>query len=257
MSELFHIVIPARLGSTRLPEKPLRVIAGRPMIVHTVERARDAGASSVTVATDSDRIAEALTGQGIDVLLTDAVLASGTDRVAAVVERRGWADDVVVVNLQGDEPLAPPRAIRMVARALTADRDAEIATLSVAIESVEAFFDPAVVKVVVDAAHRALYFSRAPIPWPRDGFASDRTRFPIGFVPERHIGLYAYRAGFLARFRSLPGSRLEAVEVLEQLRVLEAGGRIAVARFDGAFPGGVDTEADLARVEAALAGVAN
>ncbi len=245
----FVVAIPARLGSTRLPRKPLRVIAGKPLIGHVVERAREAGAAEVVVATDAREIADAVDGLGIAVCMTRADHPSGTDRLAEVARQRGWADELAVVNLQGDEPLAPPSGIRAVAATLAAHPDCPMATLATAIDSAEQLFDPNVVKVVRDARGVALYFSRAPMPWARDAFAQSRQQLPEGLPFLRHIGIYGYRAGFLRAFTDLPQGTLERAESLEQLRVLEAGHRIAVSIAPEPFPPGVDTEADALRVE--------
>lgn len=246
----FVVAIPARYGSTRLPGKPLQVLAGEPMIVHVLRRAMEAGALEVVVATDDSRIAEVVAQQGATVCMTSPELASGTDRLAVAASQLGWSDDRIVVNLQGDEPLAPPSAIAAVAR-LLADSGAHLATLAQAITDSEELFNPHCVKVVRTAGGDALYFSRAPVPWDRDGFASDRLSLKGGHWL-RHIGLYAYRSGDLKRFAALPQGRLEHVECLEQLRAMEAGWRIAVGVSPQLFPPGVDTPEDLARVEAAL-----
>lgn len=243
----FIVAIPARFGASRLPGKPLRLIAGVPMVVHVARRALAAGAREVVVATDDARIAEALAGEPLRVCMTRADHASGTDRLAECADQLGWADAQIVVNLQGDEPFAPPEGIRAVAETLAASA-AEMATLGTPVEDSETLFDPNAVKLVRDANGLALYFSRAPIPWQRDQFARDR----LGADPSaalRHIGIYAYRAGFLRRFAALPPGRLEQLEALEQLRVLEAGHRIAIGLTPVPFPPGVDTEADLARAE--------
>jgi 3-deoxy-manno-octulosonate cytidylyltransferase (CMP-KDO synthetase) len=247
----FVVAIPARYASTRLPGKPLRDIDGAPMIVHVVRRAREAGAREVVVATDDARIAQALAPLDVPVCMTDAAHVSGTDRLAECAARCGWRHDTIVVNLQGDEPLAPPSAIAAVARAL--DRSgAELATLATPITHAAELFDPNCVKLVRDARGLALYFSRAPIPWHRDAFMHDRVRLPAG-PWLRHIGLYAYRVAALREFAAMPAGSLEQIESLEQLRVLEAGWRIAVELTPAPFPAGVDTEADLARVIAHLA----
>lgn len=243
----FIVAIPARFGASRLPGKPLRLIAGVPMVVHVARRALAAGAREVIVATDDARIAEALAGEPLRVCMTRADHASGTDRLAECADRLGWADDQIVVNLQGDEPFAPPEGIRAVADTLAASA-ADMATLGTPVEDIDTLFDPNAVKLVRDTQGMALYFSRAPIPWQRDQFARDR----LGADPSvalRHIGIYAYRAGFLRRFATMPAGRLEQLEALEQLRVLEAGHRIAVGLTPVPFPPGVDTEADLARAE--------
>ena len=249
----FVVAIPARFGATRLPGKPLRLIAGEPMIVHVARRAVEAGAAAVVIATDDPRIADAVAPLGLDVCMTSPSHASGTDRLAEVATLRGWTDDRIVVNLQGDEPLAPPAAIRCVADTLAASA-APIATLATPIRDTRELFDPNAVKLVRDAHGLALYFSRAPIPWHRDAFAQDRVNLPP-HTWLRHIGLYAYRAGALRAFAAMPAGALERIESLEQLRVLEAGWRIAVALSPEPFPAGVDTEDDLQRVEAHLQGL--
>ena len=246
----FVVAIPARLGSTRLPRKALCLLAGEPMVVHVAQRALGAGAAEVVVATDAQEIADAVSGLPVRVVMTRADHASGSDRLAEVATRLAWPDERIVVNLQGDEPLAPAAGIRAVA-ALLAGSDAPMATLATPIASREEHADPACVKVVCDRAGHALYFSRAPMPWPRDGYerlAADATTPAL----LRHIGIYAYRAGFLRDYTALPPGRLERIESLEQLRVLEAGHRIAVGITPEPFPGGVDTPADLARVDALL-----
>jgi 3-deoxy-manno-octulosonate cytidylyltransferase (CMP-KDO synthetase) len=249
----FIVAIPARYASTRLPGKPLQPIAGVPMVVHVVGRAMAAGASEVVVATDDARIQAALAGSGARVVMTRAEHASGSDRLAEAATALGWPDEAIVVNLQGDEPLAPASGIRAVARVLAAS-DAPMATLATPIASAAELFDPNCVKLVRDAAGRALYFSRAPVPWPRDAFARDRGVLPQGTPFLRHIGLYAYRAGFLRRFAALAPTPVERAESLEQLRALEHGHAIAVGLAPEPFPGGVDTPEDLARVERVLAG---
>lgn len=248
----FIVAIPARYGSTRLPAKPLRAIAGVPMVVRVARRALQAGARQVVVAVDDERIAGALQGQGVDICMTRADHASGSDRLAECAARYGWPDDAIVVNLQGDEPFAPAAGIREVARALAED-DAPMATLATPITEAHELFDPNVVKLVHDARGRALYFSRAPLPWARDAFAASRDTLP-GDVPFlRHIGIYAYRAGFLRRYTGLSRTPLEQAESLEQLRVLEHGHAIAVRLTPEPFPPGIDTEADLERAERWLA----
>lgn len=244
----FIVAIPARYGSTRLPAKPLRDIGGVTMVARVAQRALQAGASQVVVAVDDARVATALEGQGVDVCMTRADHASGSDRLAEVAAHYGWPDDAIVVNLQGDEPFAPAAGIREVARALAED-DAPVATLATPIADAHELFDPNVVKLVRGADGRALYFSRAPLPWARDAFAADRTTLPSDVPFLRHIGIYAYRAGFLARYTGLSRTPLEQAESLEQLRVLEHGFPIAVRLTPEPFPPGIDTEADLARAE--------
>ncbi len=244
----FVVAIPARHGSTRLPGKPLLPIAGVPMIVHVARRALQAGAREVVVATDDQRILDALAGSGVDVVLTRADHASGTDRLAELAALRGWDETTIVVNLQGDEPLAPASGIRAVALALAAS-NSPMATLATPVQSAEELFDPNCVKLVRDASNRALYFSRAPIPWPRDAFTTERESLPDGIPFLRHIGIYAYRAGFLGTLAALPRTSLEIAESLEQLRALEHGHSIIVAIAPESFPAGVDTADDLERVE--------
>lgn len=249
----FIVAIPARFGSTRLPGKPLRLLGGDPLVLRVVRRARAAGAAVVVVATDDMRVAQALVGTDVEVCMTRPDHASGSDRLAECAARLGWPDDSVVVNLQGDEPFAPAAGIRAVA-AILDDDDAPMATLAAPIGSARQWFDPNCVKLVCDVRQRALYFSRAPLPWARDALASDRTQLPPGVTVLRHIGIYAYRAGFLKTFAGLPPTPLERAESLEQLRALEHGHAIAVRITPEPFPPGVDTEDDLARAEHLLEG---
>ncbi len=243
----FIVAIPARFAATRLPGKPLRLIGGTPLVVHVARRALAAGARQVVLATDDARVADAVALPGVTVCMTRPEHGSGTDRLAECAEQLGWDAQQIVVNLQGDEPFAPPAGIRAVAD-LLAQQGTEMATLTEPMRDLDSVFDANAVKVVCDTAGHALYFSRAPIPWDRDRFA--RERIGAAAAWQRHIGIYAYRAGFLRRFSQLPAGRLEQLESLEQLRVLEAGYRIAVATTPAAFPPGVDTEADLQRAEA-------
>lgn len=249
----FIVAIPARMGALRLPGKPLRLLGSEPLILHVVRRALEAGAAEVVVATDDVRIAEALWQTPVRVCMTGTQHASGSDRLAECAEQLGWDDACIVVNLQGDEPFAPALGIRAVAQCL-ADSSAPMATLAARIEDTDMLFDPNVVKLVRAANGDALVFSRAPIPWHRDAFARDRLALPPGEWL-RHIGIYAYRAGFLRRFAAMPQGRLERIESLEQLRALEAGERIAVAIAPVAFPPGVDTEADLAYAQMRIANI--
>ena len=244
----FVVAIPARYASQRLPGKPLLPIAGEAMVLHVARRALAAGAREVVVATDDARIAQALNGSGVRVVMTRADHISGSDRLAECVRIRGWSDETVVVNLQGDEPLAPTSGIRAAAQALI-DSDGPMATLATPFGSVEEFLDPNCVKVVVDRNGRALYFSRAPVPWPRDAFAKTKHALPSEMPFLRHIGIYAYRAGFLQTFTKLAPTPLERAESLEQLRALEHGYAIAVGLAPEPFPPGVDTPADLVRVQ--------
>jgi 3-deoxy-manno-octulosonate cytidylyltransferase (CMP-KDO synthetase) len=242
----FIVAIPARYGATRLPGKPLRLIAGEPMVAQVARRALAAGAREVVVATDDERIAQAVRDYPLRVCMTRADHPSGTDRLAECARQLGWHDRQIVVNLQGDEPFAPIEGIQAAARAL-AQGNAPMATLAIGFEDTATLFDPNAVKVVCDASGRALYFSRAPVPWQRDRFARDQVGVLAPGSVLRHIGIYAYRAGFLDTFTRLPPGRLEQLEGLEQLRVLEAGHAIAVAVSPVPFPPGVDTEADLER----------
>ncbi len=249
----FKIVIPARYGSTRLPGKPLLPVAGKPMIVHVCERALEAG-SEVFLATDDERIREAVAGLPVEALMTRPEHSSGTERIAEVADALGWPDDAIVVNLQGDEPLMRPQLIRDLAEALAGQGEARVATLAAPILNPAEVFDPNAVKVVTDQGGHALYFSRAPIPWHRETFGKAAPRLPDDFPWLRHIGIYAYSAGFLREYVGWPASRLEAVEALEQLRILWRGERILVLPVDSAPEAGIDTEADWRRVEAVLAG---
>ena len=244
----FRIVIPARHASTRLPGKPLADICGKPMIVRVLERVRAAAAVEVCVATDHEGVRDAVLAAGGEVVMTRADHPSGTDRLAEVAILRAWADEDIVVNVQGDEPLIDPAIIAAVAAALAADPEAAIATAAHALASVDEAFNPNVVKVVCDAAGRALYFSRAPIPWARDAFGERRDVLPAGLAMRRHVGLYAYRVGFLRRYAELAPSPLEHWEALEQLRALWHGYRIQVLDLASAPAAGVDTPEDLERV---------
>jgi 3-deoxy-manno-octulosonate cytidylyltransferase (CMP-KDO synthetase) len=249
----FVVIVPARLAATRLPRKPLADIGGVPMIVRVARGATASGALRVVVAADSAEIVDACAAHRVDALLTRVDHATGTDRLAEAVERLGLADDTIVVNVQGDEPLMPAAVVRRVAEALAQRPDCAIATACHPLHDAAEFFSPNVVKVVVDATGRALYFSRAPIPWSRDGFAAQRDRLPSGLPARRHIGLYAYRAGFLRRYPHLPPTPLEQHESLEQLRALAHGFGIAVLELPEALPPGVDTAEDLERVRALTA----
>jgi len=249
----FRVIIPARLASTRLPGKALLDLGGAPMIVRVWQAAMHSGAIEVWVATDDERIVAAVEAAGGRALLTSPDHASGSARLAEVVERLGWSDETIVVNVQGDEPLIDPVLVRRVADVLSLDERASMATAGWPIVTVEEFLDPNVVKVVCDGQGRALYFSRAPIPWPRDAFASERSALPADLPARRHVGLYAYRAGFLRRFAALPASPLEGIEALEQLRALWHGHVIRVIDCEREPAPGVDTADDLARVRAMFA----
>jgi 3-deoxy-manno-octulosonate cytidylyltransferase (CMP-KDO synthetase) len=250
----FLVVIPARYASTRLPGKPLVDIGGKPMIVRVAERARRTSASRVLIATDHDEVYAAAQAHGYDVVMTRADHASGTDRLAEVAAQLDLDDDQIVANVQGDEPLMDPAIVEHVAAVLEDDGDAAVATAAHPIHSPADFFNPNVVKVVCDGQGYALYFSRAPIPYARDAFAGLRGKpvtsapLPAGLPALRHIGIYAYRAGFLRRYSMLPPAPIEQFEALEQLRVLWSGQRVRVATVDQAPEAGVDTLEDLDRV---------
>lgn len=253
----FTVIIPARLASTRLPRKPLADIAGKPMVVRVAERAMLSGAAQALVAADSEEIIAACGAHGVPAVLTRADHASGSDRLAEAVDLLNLPDDAIVVNLQGDEPLMDPTLVGAVARLLAQRPDASIATSAHPIANLADFASPNVVKVVTDAHGCALLFSRAPLPWWRDGFASGITELPHAPAALRHIGLYAYRAAFLREFPRLPAPPLETCEGLEQLRALWHGYRIAVHVSEQAPAPGVDTAADLERVRALWPRTAN
>lgn len=246
----FKVVIPARYASTRLPAKPLADITGKPMVVRVVELALKSAATEVVVATDDVRVRDAVVAHGHAALMTRSDHPSGTDRIAEVALQRGWSSDDIVVNVQGDEPLLDPALIDEVAQALASDPEASIATAAHPLADMAEFLNPNVVKVTTTAAGRALYFSRAPIPWHRDGFAAQREQFPAGFLARRHIGLYAYRVGFLQCYGQLTPAPVEQWEVLEQLRALWHGFHIRVIDCVHPPAPGVDTPEDLARVQA-------
>ncbi len=247
----FKVVIPARYASTRLPGKPLLMLAGRSLLQRVHERALASGAEEVIVATDDQRIAAAAQAFGASVAMTLATHASGTDRIAEVAQARGWAADTIVVNVQGDEPLLPPALVGQVAALLAAHPSAAIATLFAPIESLEEFLNPNVVKLVADEGGRALYVSRAPSPWPRDAVSESRPAQFAGAL--RHIGMYAYRAAALRRLSALPPAKLEDTEKLEQLRALANGFEIRVAAACERPGPDVNSPEDVARVAALLA----
>lgn len=249
----YAVVIPARMASTRLPGKPLADIAGQPMVVRTAQRARLSGAASIHVATDDKSVMGAVQAHGFNALLTKASHPTGTDRLAEVVDVLGLADDDIVVNLQGDEPLIDPALLDAVARCLTEHPDAAIATCAAVLGDAQTMFNPNAVKVVCDLNGYALYFSRAPIPWARDALADGTRKLAPGLAALHHIGLYAYRAGFLRAYPQLKQGPLEQFEALEQLRAMENGHRIAVHLASGHPAAGVDTPEDLARVQAIYA----
>jgi 3-deoxy-manno-octulosonate cytidylyltransferase (CMP-KDO synthetase) len=249
----FAVVIPARFASTRLPGKPLLDLDGVPMVAHVARRARASGAHSVVVATDHAGIAEAVARHGFEAVMTAADHPSGTDRIAEVARTRGWSDSQIVVNVQGDEPLIEPTLIESVAATLAAAPEAAMATACCPLTALADFTNPNVVKVVLDRQHHALYFSRAPIPYPRDAFGRGAQALPQDLNAYRHIGLYAYRCAFLHAYGALEPAPIERLEALEQLRALWHGFRIAVRVSAVAPVAGVDTEDDLARVRAYLA----
>jgi len=247
----FYVVIPARYASTRLPGKPMLDIAGKPMVIHVADRARLSGAVHVVIATDDSRIAEVAKQYGYDAMLTRADHISGTDRIAEVALRKGWQEDAIIVNVQGDEPLIDPALISEVAITLADNKEAVMATACHGIHSKADFVNPNIVKVVLDRQGHALYFSRAPIPYPRDTFAGD-SELPRDMPIYRHIGIYAYRTKFLNQYTHIPPAVIEQYESLEQLRVLYQGYKIAVAITGNAPATGVDTEADLAYVRSVM-----
>lgn len=241
----FKVVIPARYASTRLPGKPLADIGGKPMVVRVLEAAMRSGASEVWVATDDERVAEAVMSHDGSVVMTRADHPSGTDRIAEVADQMGWADADIVVNVQGDEPLIDPALVAQVAQALAHDAAAAMATAGYPITEAKDLFNPALVKVVPNALGHALYFSRAPIPWHREGFSASRDALRAGYAPWRHVGIYAYRVGFLRRFGRLAPAPIEQWESLEQLRALWHGETICVVKCGKEPASGVDTPADL------------
>ncbi len=254
----FVALIPARMASTRLPDKPLADIGGRPMVVRVAECAAAAGAARIAVAVDSPRIAEVVREAGFEAILTRADHPSGTDRLAEAASALGLRDDQIVVNVQGDEPLIAPQLLRSVALRLDGSPDCSIATAAHPIDELAHYLDPNVVKVVCDRLWRALYFSRAPVPFERDALTGFPARLPAELplelhaagLPMRHIGLYAYRVSYLRAYSAMERSPLEALESLEQLRALWHGHRIAVFRTLEIPLPGVDTPADLERVRA-------
>lgn len=246
----FVALIPARMKSTRLPDKPLADIHGKPMIVRVAEQAKRCGASRVVVAADDQRILDAVIAAGYEAVMTRPDHASGTERLAEAADILGLGDEEIVVNVQGDEPLIDPALIDAVAAKLAADSQFVMSTAAHAIDSAEDFFNPNVVKVVLDKNGSALYFSRSPMPWARDDFAKDKSVLPANLGALRHIGIYGYRASFLRAYRDLAVSPIEGIEALEQLRVLWHGYAIGVYQAAEAPAAGVDTPEDLERVRA-------
>ena len=252
----FTVIIPARLASTRLPNKPLADLGGKPMVVRVAERAALSGAQRIVVATDHPDIQSACQQHQVEVRMTRTDHPSGTDRIAEVAEALGLSDDAVIVNVQGDEPLIDPSLIDACAALISPQ--VPMATAAHPIDAMVDVVNPNVVKVVLDTSGHALLFSRAPIPWHRDAFAGDKMisemkELPAGYHPLRHIGLYAYRRDFLRQYPSLPVSPIENIEALEQLRVLWNGFRIAVHRTAHTPHAGVDTPEDLERVRSHFA----
>ena len=251
MSVQFHVIIPARYGASRLPGKPLLTVASRPIIQWVWDSARASGAASVVVATDDERIRDAAVSFGADCVMTGAEHLSGTDRIAEVVRSRAYAAGDIVVNLQGDEPMMPHTVVAQVAAALQQRPSVDIATAVAPILSLAEFVDTNCVKALRALDGQALYFSRAPVPWPRDAVADSRpTEFHGAW---RHIGIYAYRVRSLLQFAAWPATSLEASEKLEQLRALEHGMKVHLVALPDAPPAGVDTPADLERVRGVLA----
>lgn len=249
----FYAIIPSRMKSTRLPEKPLKDIGGKPMVVRVAERALQSGAKDVMVATDHPDILAACEAHGVKAVLTSPDHPTGTDRLAETVEKMGLPLGAIVVNVQGDEPLIPPEVISQVAQLLEDHPECDMATAAHPIDSIEEFMSPNVVKVALDNNNNAITFSRAPIPWPRDAFRENPDALPEGLHPLRHIGLYAYRVKFLKQYPKWEQTPIERWESLEQLRALWYGVKIAVTILPGALPAGVDTPEDLERVREAFA----
>ncbi len=248
----FVVIVPARLASTRLPRKPLADLAGIPMVVRVAKNAAASGAHNVVVATDSDEVITACRQFDVAAILTRAEHATGTDRIAEAVQLLQLDDDAIVVNVQGDEPLLPAEVVRRVAALLAQRPDCVITTAAHPLADAAEFFSPHVVKVVTDAGGRALLFSRAPIPWARDAFHVSLERLPPGLPAWRHVGIYAYRVGFLRQFPQLAPAPIETQENLEQLRALWHGFGIAVLPLDSPLPPGVDTADDLEHVRRLL-----
>jgi len=248
----FFVIIPARYGSTRLPAKPLKLIGGRPMIQWVYEAASRSSAQEVWIATDDQRVMDVALSFGARVCMTRGDHESGTDRLQEVVTQLGLPGDAIVVNVQGDEPLLPPDVIDQVAGNLAANPFASVATLSEPLHSIGDCFNSNIVKVVSDLQGKALYFSRAPIPWGRDTYGTEKPELPAEQLAQRHIGIYAYRVSLLHQFVTWPLAALEAFEKLEQLRVLANGHQIHIAPACLPVPGGVDTPEDLERVKRLL-----
>lgn len=249
----FNVIIPARYASTRLPGKPLADIAGKPMIQHVFEQAQRSGANRIIIATDHEQVAKVAEDFGAEVCMTAKTHNSGTERLAEVIEKLGFAEDEIIVNIQGDEPLIPPVIVRQVAENL-AQNAVPMATLAVKIESVEEIFNPNIVKVIADKNGLVLYFSRAPIPWNRDQFSQldQRQQAELNTTYLRHLGIYAYRASFIRQYVKWQPTVLESIEKLEQLRVLWYGEKIHLAEAIEVPAVGVDTPEDLEKVRSIL-----
>ncbi|OGT43083.1 MAG: 3-deoxy-manno-octulosonate cytidylyltransferase [Gammaproteobacteria bacterium RIFCSPHIGHO2_12_FULL_40_19] len=248
----FHVIIPARLDSTRLPGKVLLDIAGKPMIQHVYERAKESGASHVVIATDNDKIAQVAEDLGAHVCMTASTHQSGTERLSEAVANLGFEEDEIIVGLQADTPFMPPKLILQLAENLNEQSHVKVATLATKLKKADDLFNPNVVKVILNHRNYAMFFSRAPIPWERDRFATlkpdEMEKLKLADCYYRHIGIYAYRAGFLETYMNWPPSLMERLESLEQLRILWNGFKIHVGITDIAVPAGVDTQADLDRV---------
>lgn len=252
MSHNFYIVIPARFNSSRLPGKPLLPLAGKSLIQRTYENALNCNAKETIIATDDLRIAEACHAFGAKVCMTKNTHLTGTDRIAEVVEINQWPDDAIIVNVQGDEPFMPVSTIHTIYKALETHQNAAMATACCPIQTIEDIFNPNCVKVVLDSQGLALYFSRAPIPWDRDTFATPHKILAVNTLHYRHIGLYAYRAQLLRQYASWAPSILENIEALEQLRILHYGARIHVSILENPLPPGIDTAEDIQVAEKIL-----
>lgn len=244
----FHIVIPARYQSSRLPGKPLLDIGGKTMIQHVYQRAMESNAESVIVATDDQRIYDVVIKFGGECIVTSSEHKSGTDRIAEVAKKRAWGDDEIIVNVQGDEPLIPPENIQQCAEILLNNSQSEMATLCVPIDDISDYFDPNIVKVTINKNSEAMYFSRASIPWHRDHLAINKSSMPPSDMYFRHIGIYAYRCGFLQKFVDYGPCEMELTESLEQLRALWNGHKIVINTASMPPGPGVDTEEDLIKV---------
>lgn len=249
----YKIVIPARYASSRLPGKPLIELAGKPMIQHVYERAQETGVAEIVVATDDERIQKTAEAFGAEVLMTNPAHENGTERIAEVVALKGWSDDTVIVNLQGDEPLIPRSLIEQTAAGLLEHPEAGMSSVCTPISSADDGFDPNVVKTVLDKQGFAMYFSRAPIPWDRDLYKTTQDQLTSKLPVYRHIGMYGYRASFLNQYRDMDICPVELAESLEQLRALWYGIKIHMTVIDQAPGHGVDTPDDVTRVEAELA----